>query len=190
MHGLRVFSDLCVGCPCCMIACKAEKSIREMDVNPLEIEKKIIDSSNDEPVLSFIIHTCKQCEDAPCIEACPANGALYKNDKGTVIVKEELCLGAECKKCIEVCPYDAIKLDSINDSVVKCDLCFDRVELAQQPACVSACPAKVIYVGEIDEIETQIKQRRAHINNRRTINKEEAEKKWTESGIDVQYFDI
>ena len=187
MHGVRVFSDLCVGCPCCKTACKAEKSINTIDINPLEIEKIIRDLPNGEPKLEFVIHVCKHCADTPCLNACK-EGALVKNENGTVVVLEEKCVA--CRDCVAACPYDGMKFDENKNTVTKCDLCFDRVKSGRQPACVLACPAKVIYVGEIGQIEAEIEKRRSEIKARRDQIKQERERKWADAGIEVPYFDI
>jgi ferredoxin/flavodoxin len=50
-------------------------------------------------------------------------------------INADLCV--QCKKCIEACPYDAIKMDSYPVfEVSKCNGCF---------ACYNLCPTKAIY---------------------------------------------
>ncbi len=187
LYGLRVFSDMCVGCPNCMIACKAFKQITVMDVNPLEIEKVFEETPEGDVKLSFVVKSCQQCEDPKCLEAC-TDGALTVNEYGVVVVDEEKCTG--CKKCVKACPYDAIKYDKVKKSVVKCDLCYERTKRGLQPACVQACPAKVVYVGKVKDIESQIEKRRQEIKNQRERIKKDMETRWSEAGIDVPYFDI
>ena len=46
--------------------------------------------------------TCRKCEKAPCIEACPVD-ALEKDDQG--IVKRAINLCVRCKSCVCICPF-------------------------------------------------------------------------------------
>ena len=48
---------------------------------------------------------CMHCENPPCVEACPTEGATYKREDGIVVVDKEKCIG--CKSCIMACPYGA-----------------------------------------------------------------------------------
>ena len=52
--------------------------------------------------------TCRKCEDAPCINACPAE-ALEKDDKGIVSRAVNLCI--RCKSCIVICPFGTLMDD-------------------------------------------------------------------------------
>lgn len=46
--------------------------------------------------------TCRKCEKAPCIGACPAD-ALEKDDHG--IVRRAIYLCVRCKSCVYSCPF-------------------------------------------------------------------------------------
>jgi Fe-S-cluster-containing dehydrogenase component len=43
----------------------------------------------------------------------------------------------------------------------KCTLCVHRVEKGLVPACVTTCPTKVRFFGELNEITTLIREKRA-----------------------------
>ena len=47
----------------------------------------------------------------------------------------------------------------------KCTLCVHRVEKGLQPACVTTCPAKVRFFGELNELTPLIRERRARSVN-------------------------
>jgi len=59
---------------------------------------------------------CQQCDDPPCVEACPNKGegkATWKSNKGIsagiVLISYEQCIG--CGRCVVACPYKARGLD-------------------------------------------------------------------------------
>jgi len=73
---------------------------------------------------------CRQCEEAPCLEACPV-GAIRRNKRGEVLLFGDECTG--CQVCMEACPYDAIFFDAERGAALMCDLC------GGEPACVLMC---------------------------------------------------
>ncbi|HJZ42028.1 MAG TPA: 4Fe-4S dicluster domain-containing protein [Bacteroidales bacterium] len=52
--------------------------------------------------LATFMFTCRRCEKAPCIEACPAE-ALEKDERG--MVKRAMLRCIRCKSCICICPF-------------------------------------------------------------------------------------
>lgn len=52
--------------------------------------------------------TCRKCEDAPCIAACPAE-ALEKDKNGIINRAVNLCI--RCKSCVCICPFGTIMND-------------------------------------------------------------------------------
>lgn len=52
--------------------------------------------------------TCRKCENAPCINACPAE-ALEKDADGVVTRAVNLCI--RCKSCIVICPFGTMMND-------------------------------------------------------------------------------
>jgi Fe-S-cluster-containing hydrogenase component 2 len=46
--------------------------------------------------------TCRHCENAPCIQVCPAK-ALDKDENGVISRAVNLCI--RCKSCITACPF-------------------------------------------------------------------------------------
>ena len=122
-----------------------------------------------------VTDTCRQCRvGAECIEVCPEQ-ALQWSNHGAVVVTDA-CTG--CGKCVEACPYDAVKLVDLpvprqptSLSTVwhalthlrqplipltnarpqradKCDLCEGHADLA----CVSACPAGALKLVDVEEM--------------------------------------
>ncbi len=89
----------CTGCRSCELACSL---FHTGNVRPslariwVEKYKDIVDV----PVI------CWQCDDAPCIAACPTTPKSITRDAKTngIILNEKTCLGAKCMKCAEACP--------------------------------------------------------------------------------------
>ncbi len=86
-----------------------------------------------EPALDFPLF-CRNCEDAPCIAACP-EGALSRTSKGIVIVNNRKCNGTGV--CVEACPYNAIHIHPDTGKAIKCIQCGQ---------CVDRCPADALFV--------------------------------------------
>nr|WP_022666935.1 4Fe-4S dicluster domain-containing protein [Desulfospira joergensenii] len=74
---------------------------------------------------------CNQCENAYCMNVCPAK-AIKRNDQGIVCIDEDRCIG--CGTCVEYCPIEMVKMDPDTRKAVKCELCHG------EPLCVKACP--------------------------------------------------
>ena len=77
---------------------------------------------------------CAQCEDAPCIDACPTEAMVEGPRTGAVLVDEERCIG--CMKCRKACPWDVPKRHPERKVAIKCNLCGER----EAPLCVAMCP--------------------------------------------------
>ena len=79
---------------------------------------------------------CIFCKKPKCLEACPEEAIIQKED-GYVEIVADKCDG--CGACIKACPFDAITMSSEGKSV-KCDLCLDL----DTPACVHQCPVDAL----------------------------------------------
>jgi len=96
---------------------------------------------------------CMQCNDAPCITACPTE-AIYKGSSGgPVLIDEDLCIG--CKSCMLACPIGAISLGPEGKAAQKCDMCIARLKKGQLPVCVTSCPAGAMQLKTLDEVSTR-----------------------------------
>lgn len=78
-----------------------------------------------------IPHLCFQCEDYPCVEACPEGALSVIVETGAVKVDVETCTA--CGLCIPACPGNVPHLHPEGTSIVICDLCDG------EPQCVKAC---------------------------------------------------
>ena len=134
----------CVGCHACVVACSVENQTVP------EIQWREITSFNpagypDLPLFHYSL-ACNHCQDAPCMENCPA--LAYSKDKttGAIVLRSERCMG--CKYCTWACPYDAPKFNSQKGIIEKCTFCNHRLGNSLKPACANLCPT-----GALDFIE-------------------------------------
>jgi len=134
--SLYFFEEDCNGCHACEVACKQEHGLHD---GPRLV--KVIEKSP-----SFIPVYFHHCDDPPpCAEACPVE-AITKDDRGIVLIDEEVCTG--CQECVEACPYGAMQYDEVRGLAVKCDLCYERLEKGEAPACSLVCPSHCIAWGD------------------------------------------
>ena len=77
---------------------------------------------------------------------------MYKTEEGPVIWRENKCMG--CRYCMIACPFDIPKFeyDKAIPKIRKCDMCWDRLQEGEQPACVEACPARVMLFGKRSDL--------------------------------------
>ncbi|HEV2359666.1 MAG TPA: 4Fe-4S dicluster domain-containing protein [bacterium] len=143
----------CIGCHACTTACKSENDV------PLSVTRtyvKHVDVGVFPDVRrAFQVTRCNQCEDAPCVTACPTS-AMYRRTDGIVDFDKNICIG--CKACIAACPYDAIFINPDDHSAEKCNFCAHRLDIGLEPACVVVCPTEAILVGDLDDSASRVAQ--------------------------------
>jgi formate dehydrogenase iron-sulfur subunit len=108
----------------------------------------------------FSSDSCKHCNDAGCLNACPTK-AIIRTDMGNVIVQDDVCIG--CKYCIPSCPFGVISLSEKTGTVHKCTLCNDRIHNGLGTACAKACPTGSIRFGEVSELRDAADKRLAQL---------------------------
>ena len=144
----------CIGCRTCEVACALAHPLGDGTVQSLS-------PANFKPRLRLVkdLKTtapvqCRQCENAPCVNACPTKALVYR--AGTVQLVKSRCIG--CQTCVLACPFGAMEViqtpvaeQNLGSSNVrstisvahKCDLCID---VASGPACIPACPTEALYM--------------------------------------------
>lgn len=138
----------CQGCGTCMMACSlAHAGVSSYSLSRIQV---LQDSFADWPD-DVLLATCRQCQDAPCVQVCPTGANRPDPEHGFVRrIDPELCIG--CKLCITSCPYTPARLqwDQDKRKSQKCDLCVDTPFLDEKggpggvQACVRACPVGAI----------------------------------------------
>ncbi len=149
--GKVIDQTRCIGCHACTTACRSENRV------PLSVTRtyvKYVDVGVfPEARRAFQVTRCNQCEDAPCVAACPT-AAMHQRPDGIVDFDKSICIG--CKACIAACPYDAIFINPDDHAAEKCNLCAHRLEVGLEPACVVVCPAEAILVGDLDDPRSKV----------------------------------
>ena len=162
-YTLWIDLEYCVGCHACTVACKAENNTPVgVDFNRvIEIEEGEFRDPKQAPNMrvTFVPMPCMHCGRPACQAACPV-GAITKREKdGIVLINKDKCIG--CRYCAWACPYGAPAYNAEANVMEKCTLCVHRVEQGRLPACVETCIAKTRFFGELDELTTLIRERRA-----------------------------
>jgi Fe-S-cluster-containing dehydrogenase component len=124
--------EICTGCRICELAC----SIKNEEIYNTELSR-IIKLSDGLPENPLTI-VCQQCPDAPCIKNCPVQAIYINTEKDIVEIDLEKCIG--CKKCVKVCPYNAMFFNEKTKKPFKCEFC------GGEPACIKKCPTHAISI--------------------------------------------
>jgi Fe-S-cluster-containing dehydrogenase component/DMSO reductase anchor subunit len=96
------------------------------------------------PFQMTVTTACHHCVDPGCLTGCPV--LAYDKDPATGIVRhlDDQCIG--CQYCVMKCPYEVPQYSARRGIVRKCDMCSDRLQNGEAPACVQACPSQAIRI--------------------------------------------
>jgi Fe-S-cluster-containing dehydrogenase component len=156
-YALVIDHESCWGCRTCEIACKQEMNVMH-GVKLISVSDDGFTSTDAQLDFVFQVNVCRHCDDLPCVESCPEE-AILKREDGIVVMDYDKCTG--CRSCIEACPYEAIAFDTENSVAQKCNLCHHRVDKGLIPACAdNVCLAHCIYFGDPTEIDEIIAEKR------------------------------
>ena len=149
----RIVCDVerCLGCKSCQIACAVAHSASKdlpiaIDEAPRPAYRVMVEYVGQ---MSVPLQ-CRHCEDAPCVRVCPTHALEKVGPEGIVVRYPEKCIG--CLWCVLVCPFGAVRMREMDKSILKWDLCIERLESGKVPACVEACPTKALRFESVEEI--------------------------------------
>jgi molybdopterin-containing oxidoreductase family iron-sulfur binding subunit len=195
----------CVGCRKCVYACVQENNqsrtpqVQWITVLRFKKGEKWIDLENSEKYYNpkevpekdffYMPIQCQQCENPPCVRACPTK-ATWKEPDGIVVVDYNWCIG--CRYCMAACPYGARRFNwakpnipekELNPDthylgnrprykgvVEKCTFCIQRTRAGKYPACVEVCPVGARKFGNLLDPKSEI---RYLIENKRVFRLKE-----------------
>ncbi len=184
LFGYGLDLSRCIGCRRCVYACVDENNqskdpqIHWITVLRFKKGEKFSDLEESEKYYNppqvpekeyfYMPVQCQQCENPPCVRACPTQ-ATWKEQDGIVVVDYNWCIG--CRYCMAACPYGARhfnwteperKSEDINPNthylgnrprfrgvVEKCTFCIQRTRKGRYPACVEACPVGARKFGNL-----------------------------------------
>ena len=157
--GVLVDTTKCLGCRMCERACAEAHGLPEPE-SDVDLSEERTTSPDSLTVVNryqtergqvTVKRQCMHCLQPACGAAC-LTAAMHKTPEGPVIWREDKCMG--CRFCMISCPFDVPKFefDSPNPHIRKCDMCFERLQGDEQPACVANCPTGALTFGKRSEL--------------------------------------
>jgi molybdopterin-containing oxidoreductase family iron-sulfur binding subunit len=190
VYGYALNISRCKGVRACVEACvKENNQSRDPQIQyirVLELEQGSLDlhESNHyydsetvpRPGKTYLPIQCMQCENPPCVKACPVK-ATWKEPDGIVVIDYNWCIG--CRYCMAACPYWARRFnwgepyvppEKVNPVthylgnrprergvMEKCTFCVQRTRKGRLPACAEACPTGARIFGNLLDPNSEIR---------------------------------
>jgi molybdopterin-containing oxidoreductase family iron-sulfur binding subunit len=121
----------------------------------------------------FIV-LCNQCENPPCVQACPTK-ATFKRPDGIVQMDFHRCIG--CRFCMAACPYGSRSFNfqdprnglpdgkptnpdfptRMKGVVEKCNFCVERLAVGKKPYCVEVSKGAITF-GDLGDEHSEIRR--------------------------------
>ncbi len=159
-------STRCVGCQSCEFSCAEVHNLPEPEDFPEvgvlrktnEKRRTVVNAYDTSKGEVYVKRQCMHCNQPACGAACLTQ-AMLKTKEGPVIWRENKCMG--CRYCMISCPFDVPKFEynSPNPKITKCNMCFERQQEGQLPACVENCPAEALMFGTRRELIAEAHRR-------------------------------
>jgi formate dehydrogenase iron-sulfur subunit len=164
--GILYDSTRCLGCQSCERVCAKVHHLPEPKDSPKvgivrktdETRRTVINTYNTSKGEFHVKKQCMHCNEPACAAACLTQ-AMYKTKEGPVIWREEKCMG--CRYCMVSCPFDVPKFEyhSSNPKIVKCTMCYERLQKGEIPACADMCPGDALLFGTRKNIIKEARKR-------------------------------
>ncbi len=153
---------LCIGCRRCEAACNRVnelpapeepftdlsvlKEYRRTTAKAYTVVNQFDGKGGDGPV--FVKKQCNHCLEPACASACFVK-AFRKTRQGPVVYDASICVG--CRYCMIACPFEIPSYEydeAFTPRVMKCTMCYPRIQENRLPGCVEACPREALIFGK------------------------------------------
>ncbi|MCE9636016.1 MAG: 4Fe-4S dicluster domain-containing protein [Planctomycetes bacterium] len=155
--GLLFDMTRCGGCRECVKACTKSHGLaaNPETVTELSADARTCIRPNGEYNVRDL---CRNCLSPSCASVCPV-GALKKDERGPVKYDADKCIG--CRYCMVACPFNMPRYEwkSAVPRVQKCDLCVDRLDRGEPPACAAACRQEATVFGKRKDLIAEAHRR-------------------------------
>jgi anaerobic dimethyl sulfoxide reductase subunit B (iron-sulfur subunit) len=152
-------ASACSGCKACQAACKDKNNLpagvlwrRVIEVSGGEWAQNGGAWSNTVFAYNLSI-ACNHCVHPKCAGVCPTN-AYHVREDGIVLLDSSKCVG--CGYCNWACPYAVPQYSPASGLMSKCNFCCDSIDAGQPPACVAACPLRVLDLVEVESKKNEL----------------------------------
>ena len=169
-------TTLCTACRGCQVACKqwhdlpGEKTSNSGSYqNPADLSfqtyklvrfsEKVIDKKLN---WLFFPDQCRHCDEPPCLDVAADSTAIFKDRATGAVIFTANTKKLDATEIIDSCPYN-IPRKAKDGTLAKCDMCLDRVQNGQEPACVKTCPTGAMSFGDSKEMLSLAKKRLAKV---------------------------
>jgi len=145
-------ASACTGCKACQIACKDKNNlpVGVLWRRVYEVSGGTWQQHGNAWVTNVFAYNlsiaCNHCVHPKCAGVCPTDAYVQRED-GVVYIDESKCMG--CGYCAWACPYSAPRYNPELRHMTKCNFCYDNLDAGLPPACVAACPMRVLDLVEI-----------------------------------------
>jgi molybdopterin-containing oxidoreductase family iron-sulfur binding subunit len=190
VFGYAINISKCKGYRECVKACVLENNqsrepeiqyirVMELDKGSMNLETADHYYEHDlvpQPGKFYLPVQCMQCENPPCVKACPVE-ATWREEDGIVVIDYDWCIG--CRYCATACPYWARKFNWAEPAIPaaelnpkthylsnrpravgvmeKCTFCLQRTRTGKMPACQEACPTGARVFGNLLDPHSEIR---------------------------------